>query len=1200
MNIGTASRPFAEVVTELLGRGYEVRFRAKGGSMWPAVRGGEMITVGPVREIGIGDVAFYQTERGLIAHRVVGIRRRDGEAAFLMRGESRGSTEEEVQEHQVFGKVVSVERNGQSIDPGGRLAKMRSCAISFARLAHRLAAKAGGYHCAGMFLLVSASVAVFPNAARASIAVTNAASTVAITRGPTSCTLSNFDASTGSPNLILIALTFDNVSQVTSVTSSSGTVSVVQSLFGVNNIAELAIFQVTGFSNATLTFTANFNGTNGFVCGAVAFSGVSSVGNPWTPLTGTSTSPSVTGSDPGAGGVVFDLLALASNVTATPGSLQIQQWQVTGSGPGAASVATPTGSMSWSLSGSSTWAEAAVPLIPLTTTEVQVSSFTVTPHGDRNIIELKTGREVSSLGFNLYRDENGRRTRLNSSLLAGTALLAKRGTTLTGGYIHTWWDAPPGDSGSVSYSVEEIDLRGRHTWFGPATANSAALTTTEARDVGHVRQLSQVGQEVAPPGASSTWHALQAHAKPITNASQIMSQQFALAGGPAVKVAVQAEGWYHVALSDLVAAGLDPNADPATLHLYAEGVEQPIVVQAQSGNRLHRQGSIQFYGTGLDTTWSDTRIYWLTWGKGSGRRAPAEPPRSGAAGGPSGFPFTVEWKPRTVYFAALLNGDADNFFGPSLTSAQPVSQAVTIVNLDQNTAEGAQLRVALQGVSVGPHSVAVALNGSPAGTVTFSDQTEGVATLPIPAAVLREGPNQLTLTVDGGDGDVSVVDSIDLSYPHTYMADNDTLRFTSPGGQAETIGGFSNAQIFVVDISNPEAVTLVPGTISQKDGSYRITIVPQGSGIRTLLAFTSAQQARPASIVAHHPSSWNAPQTGFDMVMISHASFMSSLAPLVTLRQGQGLKVAVIDVEELYDEFNFGEKSPYAVKGFLSAAKTQWQLNPRFVLLMGDATFDPRDYLGKGNYDFVPTYLVDTALLETASDDWFADFSGQAIPQMAVGRLPARTPQEAAAMVTRIVNNDQSGGAAWKNQVLLVADQNDSSDNFAGDAAAVKALLPGTVTVSEISQSSSANGELLNSLNVQGAAMVDYMGHGSEAVWAGGLFSSTDAAGLTNGSMVPFVVSMTCLNGYFQDVYGTALAKALMDAPGGGALAVWASSGLTDSGSQAAMNQALVKALFGTPRATLGEAAITAKTAASDLDVRRTWILFGDPATKLQ
>jgi hypothetical protein len=446
------------------------------------------------------------------------------------------------------------------------------------------------------------------------------------------------------------------------------------------------------------------------------------------------------------------------------------------------------------------------------------------------------------------------------------------------------------------------------------------------------------------------------------------------------------------------------------------------------------------------------------------------------------------------------------------------------------------------------------------------------------------------------------VDNVELSYPHSYTADNDSLRFTALSGQAETIGGFSNSQILVVDISNPEAATLVPPTIQQA-GSYSVTIVPRGGGTRTLLAFTSAQEAQPASITAHHPSSWHAPQTAFDMVMISHANFVESLGPLKTLHQGQGLKVAVIDVEDLYDEFNFGEKSPYALKDFLSTAKAQWQLKPRFVLLVGDATFDPRNYLGLGNFDFVPTYLAETALLETASDDWFADFSGQGIPQMAIGRLPVRTAQEAAALVSKIVNYDQSVGAGWKKQVLLVADRNDSQNNFEAEAAAVRALLPGDLTVSEIFQGSAganANTDLLNSLNVQGQGMVNFIGHGSEAVWTGGLFSSTDASGLTNGSMVPFVVSMTCLNGYFQDIYGTALAKALIEAPGGGAVAVWASSGLTDSAPQAVMNQGLIKALFGAQPMTLGEAAATAKTAVTDLDVRRTWILFGDPATRLQ
>jgi hypothetical protein len=878
--------------------------------------------------------------------------------------------------------------------------------------------------------------------------------------------------------------------------------------------------------------------------------------------------------------------------------------------------------MSWTLSTGQSWKMAAVPLPPITPTAVQPSSLTVTQHGDRNLLELKTEREAASLGFNLYREQEGTRVRLNASLLAGTALVGGRDTALTAGHVQTALDAPAGDSGSVSYWVEEVDVHGQRTWRGPVTPTAAAphvsvslglsaLAPARTRDAGeHVESLGRVGRAGAVAGTrgAAAPHALQALAAPRLDPANGLAMQYALAAGYAVKIGVRAEGWYRVAWPDLVAAGLDPLADARTLQLFAEGVEQPILVQGPSSTPPGTPPTIQFYGTGLDTTWSDTRVYWLTWGRGLGRRVAAESVPRRALAGPShvpataeaNFPATVEWKPRTVYFAALLNGDADNFFGPVLTAGDPVDQALPLTHLDPSATADAQVRVALQGASSGLHSVAVALNGSQIGTLTFSGQSAGIATLAVPETVLQEGQNLLTLTVTGGQDDVSVVDRVELTYPHRYTADNDTLRFTAASGQAATIEGFSSAQILVVDITNPDAVTVVPQTLTQQGASYAVTVVPQGEGTRTLLVLTSAQAAQPASITAHQPSSWHAPQPGFDLVMISHADFVESLGPLVTVHQGEGRTVAVIDVEALYDEFNFGEKSPYAVKTFLSTATAQWRRKPRFVVLVGDATFDPRDYLGAGPFDFVPTYLVDTTLLETASDDWFADFSGQGLPQLAIGRLPVRTAQDAAAQVGKIVTYSQSGGAAWNKQVLVVADPNDSENNFEGYSAAIKALLPGDLTVSEIVLGSvGANLDLLNSLNVQGEAMVNYIGHGSEAVWGGGLFSSTDAQSLMNGAMVPFVVAMTCLNGYFQDVYQTALAKALIQAPGGGALAVWASSGLTDSGSQAAMNQALITALFGPHALTLGEAAATAKTVVSDLDVRRTWILFGDPAITL-
>jgi hypothetical protein len=332
-----------------------------------------------------------------------------------------------------------------------------------------------------VFLLVSALVAVFPNAARASIE--NVFRNFTRAASGSVCTIPNLNTLAATPGgLILVSVSGSNPTAVM-VTSTSGLGSPHFTELGFtmdgSGSASVAIFETTDFTpsalgSITLTLTG-VGGIGGYVCGAVVFSGVASVGT-FASNTGTSITasgqPNVTVTSPGPGGVVFDTLSSAAGGQLAPSAGQVAQWTLTGqSGKlGAASVAPPTTTMSWTLfNNNAPWVLAAVPLIPLSTTEVQPTSFTVTQHTDRNLIELKTGREVSSLGFNLYREQNGRRVRLNSSLLAGTALLAGSETTLTAGHVHTWWDTPTGDRSSVSYWVEEVDLHGQRTWYGAAT-----------------------------------------------------------------------------------------------------------------------------------------------------------------------------------------------------------------------------------------------------------------------------------------------------------------------------------------------------------------------------------------------------------------------------------------------------------------------------------------------------------------------------------------------------------------------------------------------------------------------------------------------------------------------------------------------------------------------------------------------------------
>jgi hypothetical protein len=394
----------------------------------------------------------------------------------------------------------------------------------------------------------------------------------------------------------------------------------------------------------------------------------------------------------------------------------------------------------------------------------------------------------------------------------------------------------------------------------------------------------------------------------------------------------------------------------------------------------------------------------------------------------------------------------------------------------------------------------------------------------------------------------------------------------------------------------------VIGKVESAREGYSVSFRVPEHGERTLLAMTEGKVKNPVEIASNHPSTWHQEKGGYDLVIISHRDFMNSLEPLKKLRESQGLRVALIDVEDLYDEFSFGNKSPKALKDFLSLAKNKWHKPPRFVLFVGDASFDPRNYLGLGEMDYVPTRLIDTVYMETASDDWFVDFNNDGLPDMAIGRLPVQTKEEAAIVVSKIVGYEKS---SKKNEALLVADRADNSDdfNFEGASEEVRALLPTYLTVrkifrGEFSSDAQAKAELLNGIN-QGALLVNFIGHGSVESWRG-ILTSDDADGLINGLQLPFFVNMTCLNGFFQNPYGETLAEALMKASGGGAIAIWTSSGLTEPDKQAVMNKELIKLIFGRGPTTLGEATAKAKASISDQDIRRTWILFGDPTTRLR
>jgi uncharacterized repeat protein (TIGR01451 family) len=842
----------------------------------------------------------------------------------------------------------------------------------------------------------------------------------------------------------------------------------------------------------------------------------------------------------------------------------------------------------------------------------------------RTVLLWKTGGEAHNLGFNIYREQNGARARLNSSLIAGSALLMSGSSLKHSAKTYAWVDSSKIDSSSIdsssasgsgSYWLEDVDVNGTRVLHGPVTASSQSTEPAPATSL----MLNQLNQSQPAAARNEISHPVENTPQDSDPTPAQRQKQFELAANPAVKIYVKQDGWQSVTQPELISAGLDPNVDPAFLHLYAEAIEQPIQITGATPGPggFGPQATLQFYGTGIDTPYSGTRVYWLVAGDTPGQRIPQLPPSTGPNQPPASFPFTVELTQHTTYFAALITSNGNNFFG-ALISPTPTDQTLQVLHLDPNSTAAPILEVVLQGIILGfPHNVSVALNGTSLGDVIFTGQAKGKLRMSLPPGVLQEGANTITLTAQNGEFDTSLVQTIRITYPHSYVADSDRLRFTGRPGDELKVTGFTSAPVAVLDITNPaQPIELTPQISSNSaQTQYALEVqVPWSANAwsansasqspHTLLAVAADRVASVAGISPNHPSHWHRAQSGSEIVMISHEPFTGALAPLVQAHQAAGQSTSVVPVDDLYDEFTFGRHSPFAIKDFLYAATHLWHTAPHYLLLNGRASLDPRNYLGFGHLDFVPTKIVPTSMLMTASDDWFSDFTNTGTPTIATGRFPVSTPEEAELVAGRVATYEgQSTNGPWTSQALMVADVNDT-ENFTKDSQLVQAQLPAAMQATDVFASTisipTAQQDILTAIN-SGQLLVNYAGHGSEDEWSGDdLFNDTTASSLTNGSSLPVFLIMDCLNGFFQDVYEEPLAVALMLAPNGGAVAVLASSGLNPPAPQTQLDKLIVQNALHAPYPALGDAILQGKSAITDVGVRKTYNLLGDPAMQLK
>lgn len=814
------------------------------------------------------------------------------------------------------------------------------------------------------------------------------------------------------------------------------------------------------------------------------------------------------------------------------------------------------------------------------------------------------------LGYNVYREARGRVTLINSTPVAGRSLQFRPVGAVIEPDVYAWWDAPGSGMGGVRYYIDELTLDDETQRFGPFAIGNGKLdgstlgNSTTLGDLGV--STNENGVSAAPAGGTAQpvergsgkggeADPLMVRPGPAAGRTNDLNQQWQITGGAAVKIAVDRDGWQKIPYADLQAAG-STITNPQNYRLFADGIEQSIIANTD--------GSLEFYGRALDQTTSNTRIYYLVSGA-HGTRVPATNMGPFDTNVPTGsYAATVLRKDRIVRFGSLINGPANNWFGPVISTAVAVKQTLPISALDQAGPAG-ELEIAIQGLTNVSHTVEVKLNGTLLGTISYSGLGNGFGQFAVPMSMLQNGKNLVTL-LGLGSGDVSLTDYVRLTYTRRNVAAGNKLRYNVPAAQAIRIDGFSSPLVRVFDVTDP----VNPGELqvtTQADGAGGFAFTLPAGPARTIVAQAAATlnnyQAR---LSANVPSNLNATTNQADFVILTPPGWTGTAEPLRALRQSQGLNTKVVDVEDVYDEFSYGVHDPQGIKDFLQRASTQWATPVRYVLLLGDAGADPRDYLGTGGVgvDLMPTMFVDSQFVEGPSDDSLVDYDNDGIADISIGRLPAKTLAHANLLVAKVLQHDaMPAGNTLARGALMVSDSPIDYD-FVAFTNQIRPHIPAMMNVQFITRDDGDPATVRNSIIASinsGKSIVNFMGHGNVTSWTGApILTNTDPVNFTNATQLNVFVQLTCLNGSFTDVNSSCLAEEMMRSPNGGAVAVWASSGETFPDGQVNISMRFYDDVFAVSPMRLGDAVRDAKTTTLDLDVRRLGVLFGDPTVTLR
>ncbi|MCJ8276207.1 MAG: C25 family cysteine peptidase, partial [Bdellovibrionales bacterium] len=505
-------------------------------------------------------------------------------------------------------------------------------------------------------------------------------------------------------------------------------------------------------------------------------------------------------------------------------------------------------------------------------------------------------------------------------------------------------------------------------------------------------------------------------------------------------------------------------------------------------------------------------------------------------------------------------------------------------------------------------------NTTVAAETNFDTNEPHLILLNVDGSFFVPGKNKLTIEATGqnligGEYDMLYVDTIDVFYSQTWNTDSDhALVLNQPTNKAYLLDGLTDNQVVIYDVSSPIDTKRLNNLDVQVSGAnYSVEYGLDGSSLgRKLWVGTEDSKLSSPSLKLIYGSELSNTANGANILFIGHRDMLGASAALAYYRETQGHTVYRAALEDIYNEFGFGNANVNAIKDFINFARNNWSQKPSYVILLGDGTYDPKAFQNTAMPYRFPVKFQMGSSWDYGSDNWYVSDENTNLPQEVIARIPAKTPDELLAYVNKVLSYEQDNAKPNNDSSLTffsdtpLYDGEDFEKPIA-DIQSQQSVSSVSNNIQHIKRSEKSNAELKTEIlqSFNNSSLIHYMGHGAENMWADrSVFQNNDLSSLSNTSY-PVVVAMNCLNGHFYDPSLESLGESMVMQENSGAIAFWGSTSLTPPSVQNVYQQAFYDNLIDGQVQNLGDLVKMSKTQAGLSspypEVLNSWVILGDP-----